>query len=138
MTPERFGALAEAYGADLKRWPSEERGAATALVRAGSPRIAAMLAEAARLDVLLDRFDVAPPGAAFTHRVLATLPRPILGFWHPGWWSGLGVAGVALGGVLAGAIFASSLLPLPDTASPAEFSYAATAFGDTSALWSEE
>jgi hypothetical protein len=139
MTPERFGALAQAYGADLQRWPVEERDAAMALAHAGSPRIAAMLAEAAALDKVLDRYQVAPANAALTRRVLATVPRSILGFWYPDWWSGLSVAGVALGGVLAGAILVSSFSPVPEAAtSLAEFSYAATAFGDTSILWSEE
>jgi hypothetical protein len=33
MTPERFAALADAYGADLRRWPSREQDAARPCLR---------------------------------------------------------------------------------------------------------
>lgn len=35
MTPERFAHLADAYGADLQRWPAQEQGSARALLDSG-------------------------------------------------------------------------------------------------------
>lgn len=49
MTDDEFGALAAAWGADIRRWPAERRAAAEALA-AGSPSAAALLTEAGRLD----------------------------------------------------------------------------------------
>lgn len=56
MRYARLRRLAEAYGADLGRWPRSERAAAERLL-ARSPKARALLDEAGRLDGLLDRFD---------------------------------------------------------------------------------
>ena len=53
MTIERLKALAEAYGADLRRWPASERPFAESLIATDAAARAA-LEEAAALDVLLD------------------------------------------------------------------------------------
>jgi len=58
MTFERFKELLDAFGADFKRWPETERAAASALI-AREPAARAALAEARRLDALLDLY--APP-----------------------------------------------------------------------------
>jgi hypothetical protein len=49
MTLGRFRALADSYGADLQRWPEDEREAAWALLR-NSPEAHALLGDASALD----------------------------------------------------------------------------------------
>ena len=56
MTPDRFATLIDAYGASPERWPASERQAALAYLRA-APAAQALVAEAARLDALLDRLE---------------------------------------------------------------------------------
>ena len=55
MTLKRFRQLLDTYGADLARWPVEERGAARALVVA-DPRARQARDETAELDAFLDRY----------------------------------------------------------------------------------
>ncbi|MGO4332706.1 hypothetical protein AB4Z49_37345, partial [Cupriavidus sp. M-11] len=62
MTPERFRALTEAYGADPAHWPAGERAAGQAM--AALPEHRAALAQAAALDALLAGHVVAAPDAA--------------------------------------------------------------------------
>jgi anti-sigma factor RsiW len=69
---DRFRALAAAYGADLARWPLDERHAAEELL-ATSSEAAACLAEQHRLDELLDGVpDVVPSPALL--RGVAEIP----------------------------------------------------------------
>lgn len=56
MTPDRFTTLIDAYGAAPERWPASERQAALAYLQA-TPAAQAMVAEAGRLDALLDRME---------------------------------------------------------------------------------
>ncbi|HWP66020.1 MAG TPA: hypothetical protein VNO26_08920, partial [Candidatus Limnocylindria bacterium] len=58
MTLERLSLLLDVYGCRLDRWPPADRRAAVALL-AVSPAARSRLAEAERLDALLDQ--VAPP-----------------------------------------------------------------------------
>jgi hypothetical protein len=61
MDLERFRQLIEAYGAEPTRWPAAEQDAAQALTAANA-QAAALLAEAAGLDRLLDQAaPLAPP-----------------------------------------------------------------------------
>lgn len=125
----RFAALAEAYGADLRRWPDGEREAGRDLA-ARSQAAARRLAEADDLDALLDAYAVAPPGEALRARLLAAAPRPRpLAGWRR-WFAGAGLgaglaaacaAGVMVGGTLGGAgLDSGSLAVLTDaTASDA-------------------
>ena len=53
MKADRLHALAEAYGADLRRWPASERVFAESLI-AADPSLKTALAQAAALDALLD------------------------------------------------------------------------------------
>lgn len=53
MNLERFTQLVDAYGADAKSWPAEERAAALAFAAASPAHAAMALAEAAKLDVAL-------------------------------------------------------------------------------------
>lgn len=73
MTPARFAALLDAYGADPARWPEGERAAALAFLDA-DPAARQARADAARLDAVLDRAPVEPPSAALMDRVLAAAP----------------------------------------------------------------
>jgi hypothetical protein len=52
MTLRRFESLTDSYGADLKRWPEEERGTAAALLEV-SAQARQRIAEAAELDEAL-------------------------------------------------------------------------------------
>lgn len=74
MKAERLQALADAYGADLRRWPVSERAFAESLI-AGEPSLRAVLDDAAGLDVLLAAAPVVAPSADLTARILAAAPR---------------------------------------------------------------
>ncbi|MFD2430767.1 hypothetical protein ACFSUK_27275 [Sphingobium scionense] len=79
MTPERFAALADAYGADLRRWPSHEQDAAQAMLATDPANARDVLARAATLDGLLDRHRVpAPSSALIGHPVIRATARPAL------------------------------------------------------------
>lgn len=107
LSPERFAELADAYGGAVARWPEGVRFAALALAR--DPAMAAMLAEAERLDAPLDAWRVAPPSPALCAVILERRPRP-WGRRARLWWSGLGIAAAAAGAV-AGSIAVAATLP---------------------------
>jgi hypothetical protein len=126
MTPERFEALAEAYGGDIARWPQAEQAAALAL--AGSAQARAALAEAARLDARLADYAVAAPSGALMRKIAASATAgPV---WRRAqlWWSGLGLVAVAAAGGIAGALAVS--VAAPANLPAAEPAYEQTAFGD--------
>jgi len=116
MTPERFAYLAEAYGADLQRWPIAERAAAQALLEHGDAASLDVLRQARRLDSLLDSYQLASPDPTLARRIAASAltARP-LSFWsrYAGWLSRVGFVGVGLAGIAAGMLVASLSLPLP-------------------------
>lgn len=104
MDLTRFEALAEAYGADLRRWPAAERDAADALMAAQPQSARAILADAEGLDDLLAASRPPVVSQALREAVLAAAPRPrprrsALGFWL----SGAGFATAAVAGMLVGA-----------------------------------
>ena len=104
MTIERLKALAEAYGADLRRWPASERPFAESLI-ATDPAARAALDEAAALDVLLDASPRSTPSAALAARILAAAPKAREARAHLGrifWFLGAGWAAAACAGVVAG------------------------------------
>ncbi len=76
MDWETFGDLAGAYGADLRRWPADQRLAAEALMRRDRPRAEAVLARERRLDHLLAQAVAPMPGDALRAAVLAAAPQP--------------------------------------------------------------
>lgn len=103
MKAERLQALADAYGADLRRWPVSERAFAESLI-AGEPSLRAVLDDAAGLDVLLAAAPVVAPSADLTARILAAAPRR-KGRGRLGqaiWFLGAGWAAAACAGVVAG------------------------------------
>jgi ferric-dicitrate binding protein FerR (iron transport regulator) len=70
---ERFSACAEAYGADVRRWPAADRAlhARCAATEAG----AAILAAAARTDAFLDAWAPAPSGPALADGIADAVLR---------------------------------------------------------------
>lgn len=131
MAWERFAALADSYGADLRRWPAVERAAAEALLAGDGPRAEDILGRAERLDGLLDRYRAPAPSAALIGHVLATAPQPAL-LWPRArlWWSGLGLAGVGLAGAVSGALALSLATPALLDHRVADWADGQTIFGD--------
>jgi hypothetical protein len=117
MNAERFAALADAYGGDLRRWPAAERASAEAFV-AGDPASAEPVLEAARrLDTALDSAPAAYPTPALRERVLAAAHEagassrrwrwPTLDWssWGRGWLApGAGVAAAVVAGAWLGVV----------------------------------
>ncbi|EIK96663.1 hypothetical protein PMM47T1_10330 [Pseudomonas sp. M47T1] len=115
MTPERFDHLADAYGADVRRWPAQEQAAARALLDSGDVQAHAALAQASWLDGMLDSHRLAAVDPALARHIAACAPLPSRpSFWqgHRAWWSRLGLVGVGLAGIAAGMLAASLSLPL--------------------------
>ncbi|MBK5417341.1 hypothetical protein [Pseudomonas sp. TH31] len=115
MTPERFTHLADAYGADLQRWPASERAGAQALLAEGTPELLEALSQARWLDGLLDSHRVAAPTPELIRRIVASAPAAAPpSFWgrHPGWLSRIGFVGAGLAGIAAGMLVVSLGLPL--------------------------
>lgn len=116
MTPERFEALAEAYGGDVARWPLTDREAAAEWMAIEPRRAGAILGRAGDLDAALAAF--APPHASadLADRIVARAPRPrprwVGWLWPAGMGAGLAAACVA--GVLAGAQLAEAPAPSMD------------------------
>nr|WP_314437698.1 hypothetical protein [uncultured Brevundimonas sp.] len=105
MKIDRLEALAQAYGADLGRWPAHERVFAESLI-ASDPAAREVIEDAAALDALLDASPRIAPSAELTARVLAASPkrrasRGRLGrmFWilGAGGWAAAACAGVVAG-----------------------------------------
>ena len=104
MKIDRLEVLAEAYGADLSRWPAHERAFAESLI-AADPAARAVLEDAAALDALLDASPRIVPSADLTAQVLASAPKPKASRGHLGrvfWILGAGWAAAACAGVVAG------------------------------------
>src|SRR5690606_41627669 len=78
MDLERFEHLADAYGADLRRWPEAEREAASWLLVA-DPRAGRVLGEADLLDAFLDAAPRPAPSHALREWVIADAAGAHLG-----------------------------------------------------------
>jgi hypothetical protein len=115
MNRERFEALAEAYGGDLRRWPAAERATAEAWV-ASETSARAPLDAASETDALLSESPNAIASPALTQRIVALAPaaRAARGAWA--WLTGAGVgaalAGAAASGVLVAGLFAPQITAL--------------------------
>jgi hypothetical protein len=112
MDRSRFLALAEAYGADLRRWPDGERAAAQAYQAAEPGAARAVLAQADALDDLLFTSRPPHPSAALRERVIAAAARsPRRASWRArlGLAMGAGWAAAACAGVVAGVVMTSHL-----------------------------
>ncbi len=104
LTVERFADLAEIYGGDVARWPEAEREIARALLAAEPVGLEAVLADAARLDRLLDLAPAQSADAALLGRLIAAAPRPAstVQRWLAGAGAALGLGVAALAGVAVG------------------------------------
>ncbi len=111
MTPERFGALADAYGGDIDRWPLAERDAARSYLHA-RPEACAVLALAAGLDAALATWTIEGPRAALAARIVSATTRR-----HDKtrrlrlWLSSLGAATALASGLAAGALVVTLSTP---------------------------
>jgi hypothetical protein len=137
MTPERFAELAEIYGAELRRWPEEQREAAATYRKAYPREAEKALAAARKLDGALDRYAVSGPGARLVTAIVEAAP-PLraasrrMQFWR----QGAGFAALGLAGALAGALAIAVLMPM--TAPPDEDgAYAMTAFSNMAQIVDE-
>lgn len=112
MTRDRFRTLIEAYGADPRRWPAEERASAEAFVLQDDAT-ATVLAEAREVDDLLAGLASAEVRPALREAVLAQAPRARPGLprisWF-GWLSGAGWAAAAAAGLMFGVALGHQLL----------------------------
>lgn len=113
MTPERFAQLAEAYGANLQRWPHAEQVQAQALLDAGDISARDALHQARWLDGMLDSHQLAAVDPALARQIRLSAKPP--SFWsrYASWLSPAGFVGVGIAGVAAGILVASLSVPLP-------------------------
>ena len=110
MNAERLNQLAEAYGADWRRWPEAECAAARALVAADPGVADRLLFEARQTDAVLDASPRPAVSVALRDRVLAsalaaglTPRRARRALGRLAWMFGAGWAAAACAGVVAGA-----------------------------------
>ncbi|MBL8560014.1 MAG: hypothetical protein JNM47_14920 [Hyphomonadaceae bacterium] len=101
MSRTRMQAILDAYGADARRWPAEERAAAEAWAAAHGDDFATMAREAQALDAAL-ALDVreSADDAKLAAQVSAILvaPRPANDWWRPvAALAACAVLGVAIG-----------------------------------------
>ncbi len=101
MNRERFDHLLEAYGADFRRWPAEERAAGEAFGAAHAGEVAGAMAAARGLDSALDAAVAGEPTPALSARILVAAPKPRVrtGFDQRAGWA---LAACALIGVMLG------------------------------------
>lgn len=71
MDQDRFEALADAYGGDMQRWPTECRGEAQAFAAAHPEVAETVLTAAQALDAILADAVQEPPSDALYHRIVA-------------------------------------------------------------------
>jgi hypothetical protein len=112
MTVERFTALADAYGGDLRRWPAVDRDAARAFQARQGAIARRVLDEAIELDRRLYAASVPAPTSLLRELILAGAPRAPRGFglvatvsWlrWPAWLApGVGVAAACCAGAILG------------------------------------
>ena len=106
MTEERFGALAEAYGGDVSRWPADQREAAAMMMAADPDFTRDVLTRASMLDAALDSWTREPVSSALAERILAQAPSAQPAPRWRGWLMpaglGAGLAAAGVAGLLAG------------------------------------
>ncbi len=115
MTTEDFKQLAQIYGADIKRWPSEYRPVIGNLASTQFATMRQMLNDEMALDDVLNQDSIAPASSALIASIVLAAPQPKRG-WAAyqsqvmGWLlSVLGITGLGLAGALAGVLFITLL-----------------------------
>lgn len=108
MTPARFIALTESYGADRRRWPEAERAMAEAYVALHPEAAHQAMLDADHLDALLFASRPPQPSTALRDRVVsaATVREQRRKTWlnRLGLAMGAGWAAAACAGVVAGVV----------------------------------
>jgi hypothetical protein len=133
MTPDRFAALALAYGSDLERWPDADREAAV-LYLAATPAAAEILNRERDLDAALaGSVALAPDADRQRHAITALYQQSTARAERRRWFSGFWMAGVLSSGVAAG-VAAMALVYLQPTLTPTDERvgglYEQSSFGD--------
>jgi hypothetical protein len=115
MDRERFEAMAEAYGGDLDRWPTDAVGPARALLDA-EPALAAVLRDADSLDALLAASPTPTFSGVLRERVIGAAPR-LASAWKATtrWLSGAGLAAACAAGVIMGVNLSDRIISDPAT-----------------------
>lgn len=132
MDAARFRELCEAYGGGIGRWPEDDQKIASAFAETDDGK--RLLAEAARLDAMLERFQVSLPSPALERRIIAAAshrPRGFLAVIRSRW-AGLGLVGVGLAGAATGAVAMALVLTAPLHDDGLGGDRIATVFGDIS------
>ncbi|KQY27809.1 hypothetical protein [Rhizobium sp. Root483D2] len=120
----RFHALANAYGSNLARWPSEVQAAARQSAENDAEKV--ILRDAAEMDNILDRWEAPPIPISLSCSVTdiaSYLPVRMTRKVRI-WWASVGLA-AALSGVAAGTVVAVTFGQQPQI-------YSSTVFGDIS------
>jgi len=99
MSAERFAELAEAFGADLDRWPVEDRALAVAFRETHPDQAQQVLQAAADLDALLALDRPIRPEPALYESIVASGLRQVSG---PPRWAGIAAAIALMFGAGAG------------------------------------
>jgi hypothetical protein len=133
MTSQRFAQIVDAYGADPRRWPPDERAAAQAFAQARPEEAQARLHAAAALDACLAADVVEPAGRALQRRIVASAkaprkPRPLIARPVSWWLPGAALAGAGAAGIVAGALAMSMLVSSGHPSVTHEPSYLSTGF----------
>jgi anti-sigma-K factor RskA len=111
MTEARFMALLAAYGAELSRWPADERAAAEALLAVAPHRLKDIWESERVFDRLLTLEKDVPASISLESRLLAASPEPraarrphrLFGRWTtPQWATGGAIAASLALGFAAG------------------------------------
>ncbi|MFN4296108.1 MAG: hypothetical protein ACK4FB_04650 [Brevundimonas sp.] len=109
MNAQRFQDLADAYGADLRRWPEAERGAAGAFMDSDPQGAERLLFEARQMDLALDAAPRPMVSHALREQVIALAAAAGLrprarrfGFGRFAWMSGAGWAAACAAGIMVG------------------------------------
>lgn len=116
MTPERFAQLADAYGANLDRWPATEQREARSLLENDNARVHEAIRQASELDGMLDLHRLPSADPAFARAIRLSAPPPESSSqWlrYLGWLSPFGVVSVGVAGIVTGMLVASLSQPLP-------------------------
>ncbi|MCW5725202.1 MAG: hypothetical protein KIS81_09600 [Maricaulaceae bacterium] len=128
MDLQRFEMLAEAWGADLARWPQPERDAAEVFAGMHPDVARRVLAQAGTLDAALDAARDVQAGDLLAARIRRAAPKPARTLvWRGAMAASLALA-VGLGAGYAGAAAA---------ASDVDSAYFTGVFGDLDADWAE-
>ena len=139
---ERFAAIVDAYGADERAWPEQEREGALALLQVSAEAVQ-LREEAASLDAMLGALPDIEPSSRLRASILEQAPQPAVSWaergrqlWEalwpfgPSWQPAAALTAAAVIGLTFG-------LVLPETESSEDATVIAEVAFDTGDDWSE-